>query len=160
MEWLVHCTPLGKPLEKVSREACHDGTKILHPVVHLQIMDADGRFLLQKRSPFKLIQPGKWDTAVGGHVSWGETVSEALKRESCEELGYFPAHLRFQARYLWESSCERELVSLYTAAYCGEEIRFDPEEITEVRFWEKGEILAGEELFSENLLYELRRFFS
>lgn len=160
MEWLIHCTPGGRPLDKVSREACHDGTKILHPVVHLQIMDIEGRFLLQKRSPLKAIQPGKWDTAVGGHVSWGETFSEALKRESLEELGYYPSQARFKARYIWESSCERELVSLYTALYNGEEIRFDPEEISEVRFWEKREINAGETAFSENFLYELRRFFS
>jgi isopentenyldiphosphate isomerase len=29
---------------------------------------------LQKRSETKDIQPGKWDTAVGGHVDYGETI--------------------------------------------------------------------------------------
>lgn len=160
MEWLIRCSPEGRPLEKVSRGQCHDGTKILHPVIHLQIIDKEGRFLLQKRSCKKQIQPGKWDTSVGGHVSWGETFYQALKRESLEEIGFFPSQALFKTRYIWESSCERELVSLYIADYRGETVCFDPEEIEETRFWEKEEILEKRPLFSENLLYELHHFFS
>ena len=33
------------------------------------------------------IQPGKWDTSVGGHVDLGESVEMALHREVKEELG-------------------------------------------------------------------------
>ncbi|HHF52107.1 MAG TPA: NUDIX domain-containing protein [Candidatus Aminicenantes bacterium] len=160
MEWLIRCSTEGEPLEKVSRDKCHDGTKILHPVVHLQIIDRYGRFLLQKRSPVKIIQPYKWDTAVGGHVAWGESFSEALRRESLEEIGFFPSRACFKTRYIWESACEREFVSLYTAEYHEEPIQFDSREITEVRFWDKDEITAQQGIFTENLLYELSHYFS
>jgi len=36
---------------------------------------------LQKRALLKDIQPGKWDTSVGGHIQSGETVTNAILRE-------------------------------------------------------------------------------
>ena len=45
---------------------------LLHPVVHLHVMREGGFLYLQKRAMDKDIQPGKWDTAVGGHVDFGE----------------------------------------------------------------------------------------
>ena len=48
---------------------------------------------LQKRPDWKDIQPGKWDTAVGGHMDYGETPEEALSREVREELGTKVSHL-------------------------------------------------------------------
>ena len=70
-----------------SREVCHDGCKLLHPVVHLHVFNPEGDLYLQKRPLWKIVQPGKWDTAVGGHVSFGEHVEKALHREALEELG-------------------------------------------------------------------------
>ena len=51
-----------------TRGECHSGSKLLHPVVHLHIFNANGDLYLQKRPEWKDIQPGKWDTAVGGHI--------------------------------------------------------------------------------------------
>ena len=77
----------GNVIGKALRSECHSGSKLLHPVVHLHVFDNEGRLFLQQRSMSKDIQPGKWDTAVGGHVDFGETVGEALSREAGEELG-------------------------------------------------------------------------
>ena len=70
-----------------TRGECHSGSKLLHPVVHLHIFNANGDLYLQKRPEWKDIQPGKWDTAVGGHIDLGESVDIALSREANEELG-------------------------------------------------------------------------
>lgn len=103
----------GNVLGSATRRECHNGTKLLHPVVHLHLFDTQGRLYLQKRPEWKLIQPGKWDTAVGGHVAYGEAVYDALLRETAEEIGltdFSPEHL---LTYLFESDRERELVYVY-----------------------------------------------
>lgn len=71
----------GKVLGCATRGECHSGSHLLHPVVHLHVFNSKGEVYLQKRPEWKDIQPGKWDTAVGGHVDYGETPEEALMRE-------------------------------------------------------------------------------
>lgn len=98
----------GNVIGKATRKECHSGSRLLHPVVHLHVLNANGDIYLQKRSIHKFIQPGKWDTAVGGHMDYGETVEQALARETREELGftdYEPKHL---FSYVYDSDVERE----------------------------------------------------
>jgi len=58
----------GNVIGKATRQECHSGSFLLHPVVHLHILNNRGELYLQKRVMNKDIQPGKWDTSVGGHV--------------------------------------------------------------------------------------------
>ena len=55
-----------------TRGECHNGSMLLHPVVHLHVFNRRGDLYLQKRPAWKDIQPGRWDTAVGGHMDPGE----------------------------------------------------------------------------------------
>ena len=157
-EWFDIITPEGRVLTRAPRTVCHRGPGLLHPVVHLHVTDGKGRLYLQKRSRKKKIQPGKWDTSVGGHVDAGEKVDAALARESREELGIEGFIPRRLVTYVWESEQESELVHSFTAEWKGD-ISFDPEEIEEGRFWSGDEIEAalGEGVLTPNFEQEYIR---
>lgn len=143
--------PNGLVVARSPREYCHGGEKPLHPVVHLHIIDRFSRIYLQKRPMDKFIQPGKWDTAVGGHVSYGESLLEALYRESYEELRFIefnPIHL---LTYEFESEVEKELINVY-AAVGHYELSPDPEELDGGSWWELADIDAniGKGVFTPN----------
>lgn len=129
----------GNLVGSATRKECHSGSMLLHPVVHLHIFNSKGELFLQKRSSLKDIQPGKWDTAVGGHIDLGENVDMALRREAREELGIQEFDPTFNYTYLWESSVERELVYSYRTVYEGP-FQIDPVELDEGRFWPMEEI--------------------
>lgn len=112
----------GNVVGRVSRQYCHNGKSMaLHPVVHLHVLDAEGRIYLQKRSMKKDIAPGRWDTSVGGHVDYGESLEQAVVREAREELGLHidASQCRFLFQYIWQSSRERELVTAFCVTYEG-----------------------------------------
>lgn len=141
MELLPLVDEAGNVVGSATRGECHDGTKLLHPVVHLHLFDTAGRLYLQQRPVWKDIQPGKWDTAVGGHVDYGEDVEQALYRELREELGIEACTPRFLNSYLFESECERELVYVYSTVYDGDVAPSD--ELDGGRFWQQDELLAA-----------------
>ncbi len=156
-EWFPIVEPNGLVVGRSSREYCHSGMKPLHPVVHIHIIDRYSRIYLQKRSMRKDIQPGRWDTAVGGHVSYGESLMEAVYREASEELGFTefnPIHLE---TYEFESAIEREMVSVF-AAVGSYELHPDLDEVDEGRWWELSEIDAGigTSIFTPNFESEFR----
>ena len=129
----------GIVIGQASRAWCHGVERPLHPVVHLHILNRDCELYLQKRSLKKDLLPGYWDTAVGGHVGYGESIIEALFREAGEELGFYdfnPVHL---TTYVFESDAERELVSSF-AAVGSFELHPDLDEVTDGRFWPFPEI--------------------
>lgn len=103
-----------------SRGECHSGSKLLHPVVHLHVFNSAGELYLQKRPAWKDIQPGKWDTAVGGHIDLGESVDIALRREAKEELGMADFTPELLTHYVFESPVERELVFAHRCTYDNE----------------------------------------
>lgn len=143
-----------------TRGECHSGSKLLHPVVHLHIFNKEGALFLQKRSLRKDIQPGKWDTAVGGHIDYGETVEVALRREVREELGITDFIPEPVCRYVFESAVEKELVNTFRTCYEGP-FHPDPEELDDARFWPIEEIQAnlGKQCFTPNFEQEFKRCF-
>lgn len=149
---------LGNIISAATRGECHDGKKKhLHPVVHLHVFNSKGELYLQKRPAWKDIQPGKWDTAVGGHVDLGENIEQALRRETREELGIDDFTPEFITSYVFESARERELVYVHKTVYDGC-IR-PSNELDGGRFWpiETIKEQLGKELFTPNFESEILR---
>lgn len=148
----------GNVIGQATREECHSGSKLLHPVIHLHIFDSQGRIYLQKRSMNKDIQPGKWDTAVGGHVDYGEDIESAMLRESKEELGIKDFSYEKLFSYVFESNIEKELVNTFIAKNFAQDIKVDKEEIEEGKFWELKEVeeSLGKNIFTPNFENEFQ----
>lgn len=150
----------GNIIGSATRTECHSGSMLLHPVVHLHVVAPDGSIFLQKRSMNKDIQPGKWDTAVGGHIDLGECVGDALMREASEELGIDATKAELLKSYVFTSPVERELVNTYYVKVNPDEFSPSPatDEVDEARFWSPDEIEAafGKGILTPNLEMELR----
>ncbi len=147
----------GNVIGKATRSECHGGTFWLHPVVHLHVLNSAGELFLQKRAMNKDTQPGKWDTSVGGHVSYGETVEQALQREVFEEIGIREYQPVFVQRYVWQSLVEKELVNMFYTIYDGS-FEIDHGEIETARFWTMHEIQQqiGQGIFTPNFEHDFK----
>lgn len=145
----------GLVVGRAERSYCHGGSRLLHPVVHLHVIDREARIYLQKRSEKKDVQPGKWDTAVGGHVGYGEGLVEALFRESMEELHLTRFNPVYIGTYPYDSDRERELVNIF-AAVGTFDITPDLDEVTDGRYWTMTEIdeSMGKGVFTPNFEME------
>lgn len=147
----------GLVVGRAPRSLCHGGGMLLHPVVNMHIIDRRERILLQKRSNSKRTWPGCWDTAVGGHIAYGEQAEEALMREAAEELGFVDFNPVFLGSEVYENQREKELVLLY-AAIASEVPEPCSPEVSEIRWWTFDEIRkAPRESFTSAFLFEFER---
>lgn len=122
-------TPSGETLPASQR--IPDGRCTL--LVHIFICDAQGNFLLQKRSMKKKYFPGVWDST-GGRVQAGESSPAAAVREIYEEVGLCitPENLLYLGR---ERLPWRNLLDLYAvrADFTLEQCRMQKEEVDALR---------------------------
>lgn len=157
-EWVPLVTENGEVTGGAPRQLVHNGSHWLHAVVHLHIISSDHRLLLQLRPKSKKIQPGRWDTAVGGHIVLGEKIADALRRETSEEVGLTNFEARLSRHYIWHSDVEDEYVIVFKANSDGPFSPSVPGEVDELRFWTAEELdkAMGTGALTPNLENELR----
>ena len=143
---------------KISREQAHK-FNLLHRAVHIFIKDQNGKWLLQKRSAKKDLDPLLLTTSCSGHVDSGETYLDAAVRECEEELG-----LTISSKDLTEilrcSPCKEtgmEFVRVYLIEKIFKKITPSPNEIDEVVHFELEELVRKTETekakFSRSFLH-------
>ena len=149
----------GNRIGLAPRRECHGNPRLIHRTAHVVVFSTDRRrILLQRRAMTKDIQPGKWDTAVGGHLSPCEEWEAAARREMGEELGIPETlQLRLLVHSKIRNTVESEDVAVFATDFDGP---FHPpaDEIDEVRFWTADELRAatGTGAFTPNLEHELQ----
>ncbi|MBN1550616.1 NUDIX domain-containing protein [bacterium] len=150
---------LGMPTTPLPREMCHGNPCHTHKVVHVLVLNEQNNILLQKRSRYKDIQPGRWDTSVGGHLIPGESEKAGALRECKEELGFVPENLMFLHQYMWLTDVESEIVSTYISTWNGP-FDFDENEIEEIAFFSNDQIgqLIEKDKVTPNFRYEFECF--
>lgn len=141
------------------RSEVHGNPALIHRVVHILVFNTKGELYLQKRGLNKDVQPGKWDTSVGGHLDAGECQEEGAVREMAEELGISDAPLKRLYQYLHTNDYESELVTSFETIWDGQ-ITLQTSEIDDGRFWSLKDIEASarQGIFTPNFLDELSRY--
>lgn len=134
--------------EIATRDECHK-KGLWHRAVYAFIIDDKGNILLQKRSENKKLWPNMWDVTVGGHVDAGEFGRQALIREVKEELGIEIKD--DDVKYLIGSTSINEQGDIINKHYneCYlitknidiSDIKIQKEEVSEVRYFSKDELL-------------------
>jgi isopentenyldiphosphate isomerase len=157
-EYLDIIDRTGNIIGKATREECHGDRNLAHRTVHVLVFNSNGDLYLQKRSMSKDIQPGKWDTSVGGHLDLGEAYHQAVSREMKEELN-IDAPVEYIYDYWMCNEVETEYVHTYICTYDGD-IVFNMDEIDDGRFWSSEEIekSIGTGAFTPNFEQEYRKY--
>jgi len=151
MEFFEIVDDKGKIIGTAPRNVCHGDPSLVHRAAHVLVFNSAGKLLLQLRSNDKDIQPGKWDTSVGGHLAVGEGYEEAALREMEEELGITGVELRYLYDYPLRNAVESENLRSFYAVYDGV-VKHQPEEIDDVRWWDIKDVRAslGSGIFTPN----------
>lgn len=98
MEFLPVVNERGNIVGRALHMELHKGNKILHPVVHLHIINNKG------------VTAGRY----WWHVTFGDTPEKTLKRKISETLGLSSTRTKLKKQYIRETKTEKELVYVYT----------------------------------------------
>lgn len=108
----------------LDKQSCHDSTGVLHRAFSLFIFNTEGDLLVQQRADNKRLWPAFWSNSCCSHPRAGETLEEAVRRRSREELGIsvnpqFLYKFEYAAQF-GDLGTERELCSVFAARSTGE----------------------------------------
>ena len=116
-EDLILVDPQDQVQGHLSKAACHLGEGLLHRAFSVFLFNAQGELLLQQRSAQKKLWPLYWANSCCSHPRRGETVENAARRRTHEELNVQPP-LRFAFKFMYQAQfgdigAEHELCSVF-----------------------------------------------
>jgi isopentenyl-diphosphate delta-isomerase type 1 len=115
-----------------------------HRGVHVFLFNEQGKMLIQKRSADRVNSPSLLDCSVSEHVKSGESYFEAAVRGLKEEMGVEGIELKPLGKIQMEyGPNDNEISVIYEGRVNPQQVKFDPGEISEVKFMSLDEIKAG-----------------
>ena len=140
-----HCSVCGEPTQPAKgghvRQcgACNaEHFPRTDPVVIMLVTDGDRCLLGQPHGP--LVRTGM-HSALAGFMDQGESIEEAVRREVREEAGIAVGEVRYHSSQPWPFpsslmiGCHGQALST--------DIRIDPEEMADVRWFERSEVVGA-----------------
>ena len=97
MEFLPVVNERGIIVGRALQMELHKGNKILHPVVHLHVINNKG----------EVVRRYWW------HVAFGDSPEKTLKRKMSEVLGLSGVKPKLKKQYIRETKAEKELVNVF-----------------------------------------------
>jgi len=129
------CGACGAPMAPVAGERCmrcaacgHGAYPRISPAMMVLIRHGDALLLARHAA-----HANARYTALAGFLEAGESIEDAVHREVYEEVGLRVRDLRYFASQSWPFP--HSLMIAFTAEYAGGEIKVDPNEITEARWF-------------------------
>jgi len=98
MEFLPIVNERGNIVGRATYFELHKGNKLLHPVVHLHVIN----------------EKGETTRLYWWHVAFGETPEKTLKRKMTEILGLPEVKPKLKRQYIRDAKTEKELVYVFT----------------------------------------------
>ncbi len=133
-----HCPRCGEATERLAGEwgkrcpRCrYEHYPHLHPAVIVLVTDGD-RCLLARKAGWA---PGRY-ALVAGFVDNGESLEGSVAREVKEEVGVDVTDIRYVGSQNWPFPSQ--LMVGFEATYAGGDIRLDPEELEDARWFPRG----------------------
>jgi isopentenyldiphosphate isomerase len=109
-----------------------------HRVVHIYVSNNKGGYLVHLRSPYKDLNPTKWDTRFGGHVAAGSNYDATAVLELNQEIGLEIAitDLTPGQIHKYDGGTNREFVKIYFYTFKGDisDLKFNDGEVAEVKW--------------------------
>lgn len=138
-----HCPRCGASTERIPDEwgkrcpRCrYEHYPHLHPAVIVLVQDGD-RVLLARKPGWA---PGRY-ALVAGFVDNGESLEGAVRREVREEVGVEVGAMRYVGSQNWPFPSQ--LMVGFVADYAGGDIRIDPAELEDARWFPRTELPPG-----------------
>jgi NAD+ diphosphatase len=135
-----HCPRCGERTERLEGEwgkrcpRCrYEHYPHLHPAVIVLVRDGD-RCLLARKAAWA---PGRY-ALVAGFVDNGESLEGAVAREVKEEVGVDVKDIRYVGSQNWPFPSQ--LMVGFVATYAGGEIKVDPDELEDARWFPRGNL--------------------
>jgi len=126
---------------------------LLHRAFSLFVYNEKGEMLLQKRAIDKYHSGGLWTNACCSHPRKGETLTEAVKRRTREEMG-FECEPQFAFSFIYKASLDKNLIEheldhLFEANFSDVPV-MNPAEVADFRYLSIEAIRTEIEVMPEN----------
>jgi isopentenyl-diphosphate delta-isomerase len=84
-------------------DEAHQPPGRLHLALSVQLVDADERWIVQRRAASKLLFPSHWANSCCTHPKPGEALTAAASRRVSEELGVQVMHLEHRGTFVYNA---------------------------------------------------------